>query len=362
MVAHTNRMIRLLMSLKDTTYTMALINTQMVWKHHHAYGTFAWRMYEESTTSCDEEPGEISFSVLGRATKGDTLCAHHPHMNKLYQDLRIYMEASKGLRQGRKLSEFSKSGRCLVKEDSPAVAQVAAYLKGAIRALTVNRHPMYSGEKGGYRHGSVPDSKVPLAGMVRFLARDLTGLYEAKARKAHSKVTQAFMHEFSEIWPEAKSEEDAEDVAEEKAEAVNAEGEQVFSGEHDQWPFANAAEGDDVPHLEEPEHALPVAQQDGKHGADDGKKEAAFEEDEEDTDPGSESQEEDAAFAASAAVESVEPRPQDDKEERMRAYEALTQAQKNAIWRNHGNFHPNNAVGGSRKRKQTERGPYVQYT
>ena len=72
--------------------------TLLYWKKERDRLPF-WDLFCKDPAMFDEEPGEISFSLLGRAMANDTKKHEVEHASKKYRNVRLYLDTHKDLLQ-----------------------------------------------------------------------------------------------------------------------------------------------------------------------------------------------------------------------------------------------------------------------
>lgn len=354
----------------------------------------------------NEEPGEISFSVLARATKGDTKVSKFDHMDTLYAQLRTYMEASREFRIGRHLSEFYKSGRLEHKEGSDSIQTTVFYIKTVIRRLTTKIYTRYDGEQSGYRSltlASHHQSALEIG--TRFATRALEGQLLKEFEKLRGKVCSDVMGKFKSIWPQANVANKAPvEEPEVKMVAKARKAGQAPSRVVDCMSGAETDEEDEAQSEIYPEYQLAPIPDDNEPDVLDcgwwqqnevwdqkrqddekavsgakrmvtkvgahlalaassavsgkaevpGSPEVDIEPEEEDEDESGS----DGGFFEQAAI--AEPTPYQKKKARICEYDTLSQHVKQAVWASHTAVNEANVVEGPRKRTKKDTGPFLQ--
>jgi hypothetical protein len=167
-------------------------------------------MFLNNCAIFNEECGELAFGVLGRSNAGDTKTADFNHLNFVFSNLRVYMNASQGMRASSGHSEFvtPKSGRQCIKVESEEVQAVTAHMKSIIRALVSNKHRMYDGEKEGYRSSAAAhEHQLPLGDLIHFLGIDCQEFFARRAQKVETTLAKGFLLgvlDYQNVWPELK--------------------------------------------------------------------------------------------------------------------------------------------------------------
>jgi hypothetical protein len=201
---HLVRMYFLLMTLNDKSYTPGVYCSLLVWAYQRRTNGFAWKMFVENASICNEECGEISFSLLARCHLGSSSVSKIEQVNKTYRDLRTYVTASKEMRLGQHLSEFHQGGRATVKDDDESIGATVEYFRGVIRALKVNTHQAYDGSRAGYRSKAAANShQIPLARQIWFLDTAIDARRHEIRTKIIAKLDTFWTFQFKDIWPEA---------------------------------------------------------------------------------------------------------------------------------------------------------------
>jgi hypothetical protein len=236
----TQRVLHVLLSLRDFQYTYALITSLLVWRYQMKNKTFTWRMFLNNCAIFNEECGELAFGVLGRANVGDTKTNDFNHMNFVFSNLRVYMNASHGMRASSGHSEFEspKYGRHFIKPESEEVLAVTSHMKTIIRALTSNKYQMYDGDREGYRSiAQAHEHQVPLKDLKHFLGGDFEEMFVRRAERVEKTLAKGFLlgvPQYQIVWPELKVHNDAEALRlRELGEGQASEEDEEFGFDHD---------------------------------------------------------------------------------------------------------------------------------
>ena len=73
-----------LMFHQKNAYQGAMVMHLLILLYQRKHNLPTWQMYTMSASVFNEEVGEMSLSVLGRVTLGDTLKSDFEYMNKMY--------------------------------------------------------------------------------------------------------------------------------------------------------------------------------------------------------------------------------------------------------------------------------------
>ena len=355
------RILRLLLMLDDTAYVPAIISNICLWEHQRVNRLPAWQMFLQNASFGNEEPGELSFAVLGRATQKDPHGNDFKHMDTMYRQLRTYMNASQGFRIGEHLSAFYASGRKFTgsQEGVDVVEATTEHFKSLIRHVKSNVPTMYDGSDDGFasiKHAATHQLQIKT--LVRFTEKDVKGVLLKKCGALYNRMTKVWMDEKNfDIWPEARPEPSLDSPPPEETDSGN-EGEDERA---DEMLELDRSDGDDLDH----KHEDSLADTTAAHLALRYNNNPDSEEDDDNSGDRNEwyaedpftTGDEDDAYAEEAPV--VPVRPPNDKELRFKTYERKTQQEKEQVWKDHNSIAEANVLNAKRKRKTADQGPVV---
>ena len=194
----------LLLTLNDKAYVGGLYCSLLGWAYQKSVNGFAYQMANENASVINEESGEMLFSILARKQLASSAVSKLDQVNTTYRDLRTYIDASKAMKIGTQLSEFHTGGRQNIKQKSESVGATAHHFKSVIRALRMNNHHAYSGDPQGYRNKIAGSShQIPLIDHEWFLGRQVNQRTHEIRTKVRLKLGTPWVYSFASIWPTA---------------------------------------------------------------------------------------------------------------------------------------------------------------
>lgn len=108
-----------------------------------------WGIFKKDVAKFNEEPIELSFSLLGRSLQNDSMRNNLAHVRDKYRGIKSYIEFKAELQ-----SEFldkdtmkSVSGRFYIKDNNPKLAEVKAWLSHTLNRCRYNDYTIYADEK-----------------------------------------------------------------------------------------------------------------------------------------------------------------------------------------------------------------------
>lgn len=127
---------------------VAQLLTLIYWKDQSDVLPF-WNLFSSSPSSFNEEPIEVSFSLLGRAMANDSKRTDRAHVEKKYRGVRRYMDTKKDFVSDclDKDTMKTNSGRFEVKQASPKLVIVKNWVLDMINKARFNTYRPYNDKK-----------------------------------------------------------------------------------------------------------------------------------------------------------------------------------------------------------------------
>jgi hypothetical protein len=107
-----------------------------------------WKLFKEDVAKFNEEPIELSFSLLGRSLKNDGMRNNIDHVRNKYKGVKNYVMFKQEFQKEflDKDTMKSVSGRFTIKEGNAKLAQVKAWLLDVINKCRYNAYLVYTGK------------------------------------------------------------------------------------------------------------------------------------------------------------------------------------------------------------------------
>jgi hypothetical protein len=119
---------------------------------HKQNKTFFHSMITSNIACLNEEPGEVTFSMLGRMTLGDNLRCKFSHMKKYYQLLPFYRSLNEKIMEEVPVPLCPRSGHITIKPDCEEIKMVTHFLLSNINQAKRNIVSVYNGTKKAYKN------------------------------------------------------------------------------------------------------------------------------------------------------------------------------------------------------------------
>jgi hypothetical protein len=143
------RMLKVFLSLEpEQEYVRSLVHqmlTLIYWRKQRNKLPF-WKLFTEDVGKFNEEPIELSFSLLGRSLVNDGMRTDIAHVRDKYKDVKNYVTFKKEFQKEflDKDTMKSVSGRFHIKEGNTKLAQVKAWLMDTINKCRYNSYRVYT--------------------------------------------------------------------------------------------------------------------------------------------------------------------------------------------------------------------------
>jgi hypothetical protein len=148
------RLLHLMIMLSEgrsNSYIQSVLMHTMIQMHQSQYELPHYKMLKTSLSMTNEEPGEITFSVLSRCCLGDTTKKKIGHVSDMYRNIHNVRSLDDELRRSVDGSNHGrKNWRRRFPPEDETVCAVRAFLKGRIRAIKANQAQKYDGNATGY--------------------------------------------------------------------------------------------------------------------------------------------------------------------------------------------------------------------
>lgn len=184
-----------------------------------------WKMFTEDVGKFNEEPIELSFSLLGRSLVNDGMRSDIDHVRDKYKGVKNYVMFKKEFQ-----TEFldrdtmkSVSGRFHIKEGNAKLSQVKAWLTDTINKARYNSYMVYTDNKAYKSTAKARDFSANLddinANVPRlYLQRSVVVLEGLKEKHRTSIENDWGQKAWGEVWDEYKVVAVADDEEEEEIE------------------------------------------------------------------------------------------------------------------------------------------------
>lgn len=213
-----HKMVLVMASLNVPEYTRCLILHLNVVSHHQQQETGVYDMFKSNPGAFNEESGEMSFSVLARASVSDTQKMKFEHMNKLYKLLHVYREITEELNDdlnGPMVEKKFSTGRYIIDPNSVEVAETVSYFRGVIRDILAQAHTTYDGTLAGYQSKAAANKhQVEFADFRRKqILQPEEALNEIHKQKLwmEKKFDEFWIADHIDVWPSAAFDDEAHD-------------------------------------------------------------------------------------------------------------------------------------------------------
>ena len=142
---HLALLLRLnLMFKQKNAYSRSMFFHMLLLCHQRQHNLPSWQMYTKSASVFNEEVGEISLSVLGRAVLGDTLQSDFELMSKLYLLQHHYRAVSKDIRTDQNRKTRS-SGYIQLAKRELVLKKTTDFILASILQMEVGTYRVYTG-------------------------------------------------------------------------------------------------------------------------------------------------------------------------------------------------------------------------
>ena len=154
---------------RSNSYIQSVLMHTMIQMHHRKHELPHYKMLKTSLSMTNEEPGEVTFSVLSRCCLGDTTKKKIGHVNDIYRNIHNVRSLDDELRKSVDGSNHGrKNWRRRFPPGDETVCAVRAFLKARIRAIKANQAQKYDGNATGYINStSAAKHQVPYVHATR---------------------------------------------------------------------------------------------------------------------------------------------------------------------------------------------------
>jgi hypothetical protein len=134
-----------LMFKQKNAYCVAMFTHMLLLLHARKHKLPAWQMYAKSASVFNEEVGEISLSVLGRVTLGDTLKSDFEYMSKMYSLQHQYRAVADDIRVGEGRKKRQPGGYTKLAKREVAQTKVTNFMLAMIVDVEAGTYRAYTG-------------------------------------------------------------------------------------------------------------------------------------------------------------------------------------------------------------------------
>jgi hypothetical protein len=217
MLKHLMTTIKLLILLargRPNTYVRACILQCLILLSQRKRKTVAWRMFMANMSVFNEEAGEMSFSMLGRAMVGDTIVRKFEHLDKLYKLIHTYRTVESDLYFDGRGFEKNCNWRKKIPQDCETITTVVAFFHTMFRQIKQGKFKVYDGGEASYKSADHARQNLVELEVPSPLWREDVNL-DVPLTRMRGKIITDWMTGFVTIWPEFEHQPEA-DLAEMK--------------------------------------------------------------------------------------------------------------------------------------------------
>ena len=163
---------------------------------------YALQLMAANTSIINEELGEATFSLLGRAVLGDSCRSDFQYMRRIFKLIPIYREIKDDLSDQQGKKNTINWHHCIRKDDE-AVSSTQFFFNRLIRGVKANWYKSYNGDPDCFvNHDKAQDNlctdHLPLAYQTEIVRTSLqTGL-----DTINRSVRTSFLSDHNDIWPD----------------------------------------------------------------------------------------------------------------------------------------------------------------
>jgi hypothetical protein len=139
------RLLKVFLCLRSAVYEPALLLNMAILEYLKDKEHPVWTMFNNNLGAFNEEAGELSFSLLQRFTRKDTLKADFKHLDEKYKLISLFYECSKDFKAELSSDGFSADylHAMEIKPDSDDVKAVGAHFNKILEDMQANRWVYY---------------------------------------------------------------------------------------------------------------------------------------------------------------------------------------------------------------------------
>jgi hypothetical protein len=130
---------------QQNSYQGAMVMHLLILLYQRKHNLPMWQMYTMSASVFNEEVGEISLSVLGRVTLGDTLKSDFEYMTKMYSLQHQYRAVSDDVRKDERRKRRNRHNHYKLGKRVLAQTKVTAFMLDAIVKIEAGTYRVYTG-------------------------------------------------------------------------------------------------------------------------------------------------------------------------------------------------------------------------
>lgn len=170
----------------------------------------SWQIAANGLSAYNEEAGELSFSVLGRACLGDTKRSDFDHLSKLYRLFNVYRSVEDEVGADVDSQRNMTSWRKIIKSDGPEVTATTEFVRAHLRQIRDGQLFVYNNTSKSFK-----DRAVAIQHMQRIRHRELSLWMKEEDMSSHfdghiNKMEELLRTDWgsvhSDIWPELAQE------------------------------------------------------------------------------------------------------------------------------------------------------------
>jgi hypothetical protein len=200
-------------------YPMMTLSYLLILEYWRGIDHVSIKMMKDNTMICDEELGELCFSVLGRCVLGDTCKSSFEHVSNMFKLLPIYREVKDEI--GGETRSSSIAWRHKVTDDCDEVRSASLFFKRVIKQIVDNTYRSYDGSPSSFNSAhtastSLTKNYIPVVVIPQVVVDELPKLYAG----IESKLCGNWLSGYTDMWPEAedKDDDDTDNEADESME------------------------------------------------------------------------------------------------------------------------------------------------
>lgn len=134
---HMSRLLKVFLCFRSAAYEPALLFNMIILHYLRDKQHPVWKMFNNNLAAFNEEPGELSFSLLQRFTRKDTLRADFEHLDEKYKLISLYYQLTKDFS-----SEVQSNvgftayfNPIEIKDDSDEVTRLGEHFTNVLKAM-----------------------------------------------------------------------------------------------------------------------------------------------------------------------------------------------------------------------------------
>ncbi len=190
---------------RSSEYCQCILAQLFILAHQIHHKLPPWVMLKQSLSTFNEEAGEISFSLLARATLGDTQKSKLQHMSKVYSLIHTYRVVAADLQADTDKDGKACNWRKKIFEDSEEVQSTVSFFTEVLRGIQQGTFPVYDGTIQSFKNKTHATSNMrPYTASLPLWQFDQTGNLLKCLAQLKPKIVSYWGVSFGDIWPELK--------------------------------------------------------------------------------------------------------------------------------------------------------------